>query len=143
MSNKRIGFIVAGYTTDAFVPDTARKIEVLAVSEDEALQAVLDAHPTFNPVGVLSEDQLRIDLASVEKVRELGQFGFMVGGFVSDRLLPETAKAIAVSGRNANEAILAAMDQIADFKPVGTLSEYQMRMDLDLIEALKKQHENQ
>ena len=143
MLNKRLGFIVAGYLTNELTPDTARKIEVLAVSETEALQAVIEAHPKFNPVGVLSEDQIRTDIASAEQARKPGQFGFIVGGYTTHELTPETAQAIAVSGRDATDAVLSAMDMIDGFTPVGAMSEYQMRIDLDLIEALRKQHEIQ
>lgn len=141
MSNKRIGFIVAGFTTDDLTSDTARKIEVLAVNQNEAIEAVLEEYPSFKPVGVINEDEIRANIASVEEIREEGKFGFIVGGHVGDHLLPETARTVAVCASDSTDAVMAAMDLIDDFRPVGTMSEYQMRMDLDLIETLKRQHE--
>jgi predicted phage tail protein len=137
MFNKRTGFIIAGHVGANMSDETARTIEVLATSRAEAIEAVEHNYPEFTKVGIMTEAEIHADLAAIRKVKKPGETGYMVAGYVGESLTEDTAIKIASSGVDEDSAIVAAMDSLKGFLPVGVLSEEHLEIDLEHINLLR------
>lgn len=65
----RIGYMVAGYVGGEPTPEGGRTLPVLAHSEDEAIEIVLEENPDLNIVGMMTEAQLMQQIEGIRALR--------------------------------------------------------------------------
>lgn len=137
MSNKRTGFIIAGYIGPNMSDESARTIEVLARTREEAIEAVENDYPEFTKVGIMTEAEIQSDLAAIRRVKKPGELGFMIAGYTGEQFSQDTAMKIPSSGLDEHSAVLDVIDAFPGFKPVGVLSEEHLEVDLEHINLLR------
>jgi hypothetical protein len=137
MSINKKGFIVAGYLDEVLTPESARKVAVLSVDQDSAIDAVSIAYPNMTTVGVVSEDQIKEDIVAIDMCVNAGEYGYVIGGYTGNEFTSDSALKIAVSALDEETAVLLAIKKQQDFHPLGAASKNQLMADLSMIKEFK------
>lgn len=134
------GFIVSGHRGDA-QDSNAALVAVLAENQEAAFEVASSADALFRPAGIITEADLKEQLAIIANLRAQNPLsndhGYVVGGYVGDVPANESSGMIAILATSSDAAIVQSVEVQSDFHPTGCLSEADLKKYAAAIERLR------